>query len=85
MSEAPVWELLVQPECELCEELIELLRVDGRVSPTLRITELAARPEYQARYLYHVPVLLYAGREIVMGRVSAAELAAALDVVLSPA
>ena len=85
MSEETLWELLVQPECELCEELIGSLRTDGRVSPTLRITELAARPELQARYLYHVPVLLYAGREIVMGRVSAAELAAALDAILGRA
>ena len=85
MREDPRWELLVQPECELCEELLELLAADGRVSAALTITELAARPDLQARYLYHVPVLLYAGREIVMGRVSASELAAALDAILGRA
>ena len=85
MKENPCWELLVQPACELCAELLELLAADGRVLPTLTITELAARPELQARYLNHVPVLLYAGREIVMGRVSAAELAVALDAILGRA
>ena len=79
----PEWELLIQTDCELCEEFTGLLAADGRLPlADIAITVLADRPLLHARYLFHVPVLLHHGQEVIAGRVSGANLSAVLDSIL---
>jgi hypothetical protein len=60
--------------------LHELIAADGRVRESeLEIVDLESHPELLERYLYRIPVLRRAGREICWGRVEADELKATLD------
>lgn len=74
------WELLIQPDCELCEELHALIVDDGRIAvDNLALVPLSERPELYSQYAFSIPVLLHRGNPVIMGRVAAETLAVELD------
>lgn len=79
MSRTRHLELVSRQGCELCSELLALLEPyaqAGRIA--VDVVEPEERPELLERYQWRIPVLLEDGRELMWGRVDAAEVTAAL-------
>jgi len=74
--------LYSRPGCHLCEEMKAIVRgVVERYGEPVAIDEIdiSTDPELEARYGLEIPVLLLNGRKIAKYRVTAGELARALD------
>lgn len=79
MSPARRLELVSRQDCELCSELLSLLepyRRGGLIVLDMVVPE--DRPALLEHYQWRIPVLLEDGRELMWGRVDAAEVIAAL-------
>jgi hypothetical protein len=72
-------ELVSRQDCELCLELLALLEpyVRGGTVVLDRV-EPEDRPALLEHYQWRIPVLLEDGRELMWGRIDAAEVTAAL-------
>ncbi len=79
MSRTRHLELVSRQDCELCSELLALLEPYLRTGAiVLDMVEPEDRPAVLERYQWRIPVLLEDGRELMWGRVDAAEVTAAL-------
>lgn len=79
MSRVRRLELVSRQDCELCSELLVLLEPYLRGGAiVLDMVEPEDRPAALERYQWRIPVLLEDGRELMWGRVDAAEVTAAL-------
>jgi len=79
LSPARRLELVSRQDCELCAKLLALLEPYLRSgSIVLDVVEPEDRPATLEHYQWRLPVLLEDGRELMWGRIDAAEVTAAL-------
>jgi hypothetical protein len=79
LSPARRLELVSRQDCELCSELLALLEPYRRSGLIVLDTVIPEdRPALLEHYQWRLPVLLEEGRELMWGRVDAAEVTAAL-------
>jgi glutaredoxin len=71
--------LYTKAGCHLCDDARELLEaLAGERDFELRELDIVGDTALFERYRYRIPVIVVDGREVLEGRIAAAELAAAL-------
>lgn len=75
-------ELLSREGCHLCEDVLaELGRLAAEAPLTVRLVDIDADAELRRRYTLRIPVVRVAGRDLCEGRITPAQLRAALAAV----
>jgi hypothetical protein len=65
MEPLPSVDLLSRPGCHLCDEAQAFLTaLAGQHRFTVNRVDISSDPEIEGRYGEHIPVVLYAGREL---------------------
>jgi hypothetical protein len=72
-------ELLSRDGCHLCEEaLVELEKLSAERPLTVRVVDIDADPLLRNRYTFRIPVVRVRGHDLCEGRITEADLRAAL-------
>lgn len=71
--------LYTKPGCGLCDEARSLLEeLAATTAFDLREIDIRVDPAIFDRYRYRIPIIMIDGREVLEGRIAAADLTAAL-------